>query len=289
MPIKVACQCGASFNAKDELAGKAVRCPKCKQPLQIPAPAPAPAPANDALSDLFDEAGIEAKTGPTCPRCGAELKPNAVLCVGCGLHLQTGEQAEGAKVYSTAGGHEAATETLLTRAEKQIEVDKEDDRKNRSSGQPFYVYLFGLFALAAFATMMFVLPSRGLAFFITGIGVIVFASMMSSYYGLRIWIIAFQESVGQGFLQLVPFYSLYYLITRWAKCGPWFMKQLGTIPIALLGGGLMGIGFAMGFDPPKDESLLPTPRLEAVREVALIDDSTPASYRFRESQTELHG
>lgn len=36
MPIKVKCKCGTGFAAKDELAGKRVKCPKCKQLLQIP-------------------------------------------------------------------------------------------------------------------------------------------------------------------------------------------------------------------------------------------------------------
>jgi hypothetical protein len=36
MPIPVNCQCGQSFRAKDDLAGKRVKCPKCGQPIQIP-------------------------------------------------------------------------------------------------------------------------------------------------------------------------------------------------------------------------------------------------------------
>lgn len=36
MPIGVICQCGASFRAKEELAGKRVKCPACGQPLAIP-------------------------------------------------------------------------------------------------------------------------------------------------------------------------------------------------------------------------------------------------------------
>ncbi len=39
MAILVQCSCGAKFNVKDELAGKRVACPKCKQPLQINKPA----------------------------------------------------------------------------------------------------------------------------------------------------------------------------------------------------------------------------------------------------------
>ena len=36
MAIAVSCQCGKSFKVKDEMAGKAVRCPACRGPLRIP-------------------------------------------------------------------------------------------------------------------------------------------------------------------------------------------------------------------------------------------------------------
>ncbi len=66
MAIAVSCkQCGKTFKAKDELAGKAVRCPGCQAPLKIPAAAAAPAmakssagPASSAKSS--SDAAIEA-------------------------------------------------------------------------------------------------------------------------------------------------------------------------------------------------------------------------------------
>jgi hypothetical protein len=39
MPIQVACSCGKKFAAKDELAGKRVKCPTCGGAIAIPAPA----------------------------------------------------------------------------------------------------------------------------------------------------------------------------------------------------------------------------------------------------------
>jgi RsiW-degrading membrane proteinase PrsW (M82 family) len=36
MPIEVSCECGGQFRAKDELAGRQVKCPKCGRPLTIP-------------------------------------------------------------------------------------------------------------------------------------------------------------------------------------------------------------------------------------------------------------
>lgn len=43
MPIKVQCACGKAFAAKDELAGKTVKCPGCQKPLKIPGGQPATA------------------------------------------------------------------------------------------------------------------------------------------------------------------------------------------------------------------------------------------------------
>jgi hypothetical protein len=40
MAIVITCQCGASFRARDELAGKQVACPKCGQPLAVPSGQP---------------------------------------------------------------------------------------------------------------------------------------------------------------------------------------------------------------------------------------------------------
>ncbi len=259
MPIKVVCQCGASFAAKDELAGKAVRCPKCKQPLKIPAPAAARtvAPAG-GLDDLFDEAGIAAKKGPSCPKCNAELKPNAILCVACGFEFQTGEHRAGFKAPTMShGGHGVAADTLLARAERQIEIDKVEDRKNITQGAPAYTYLFGLLVIVAFAAMMFTLP-KGLAFFITGIAVCVFCYLVMIYYQIRWIITAFQEGPLHGALHLVPgvnsVYSIYYLITRWDRVGKWFIAQLKMIPLMIFGGLLMGLGNLLGFDPPEKKA-----------------------------------
>lgn len=131
MPIKVACKCGQKFAAKDELAGKTVKCPKCGDPIKIPAsqnqpaatssqaqqkasaPAPQQAKAQDDdllrmapaaapriggdpfLNDLLVEAGVTSDihhTGPRCPGCNAPIQTDAMLCVKCGYNLRTGQR-----------------------------------------------------------------------------------------------------------------------------------------------------------------------------------------------------
>jgi hypothetical protein len=259
MPIKVACKCGQTFAIKDEMAGKTLKCPKCQQPLKVPArtaapaarpasagrPAPAAAaPASAAsLAGLFDEAGFKEHQGPRCPQCSEPLKrADAVLCTHCGFHLQQGQKLSGAKVLKDGErGHAEAADDLLTRAEKQIETDKLEQKKVTSAGLPAWVLFLALAGMCAFVATMFLLP-RDRAFLICGYCMAGFGGLMSSYYGLRMVIVAFQESTQCGLLYLfLPFYALYYLITRWERMGGYFLMNLMYSMVILVGMGMVAV------------------------------------------------
>ena len=93
MPIKVSCQCGQTLTAKDSLAGKRVKCPKCGAPLTISRPQPKQPAADDSIGDLLDEAGMTtARSGHFCPSCNAEMPPDAVICVECGYNKNLGRR-----------------------------------------------------------------------------------------------------------------------------------------------------------------------------------------------------
>lgn len=141
MPIKAKCDgCGAGFKAKDSLAGKRVKCPKCQTPLTIPGgDGQKPAmkgrvsagsgaikrqnPAQNAMLDLLDEANVKAESrGPICENCAADLTPGAIICVECGFNQQTGKRLATTKdeeAVSDRGMTDA--ERLLAKAEKDIE------------------------------------------------------------------------------------------------------------------------------------------------------------------------
>ena len=80
MAIKVQCACGKSLSAKDEFAGRRVRCPGCQQPLLIPA----------------GENTAEATTSPIATRCSCgevfQAKPEfvgkTVKCPQCSRPVQ---------------------------------------------------------------------------------------------------------------------------------------------------------------------------------------------------------
>ena len=89
--IAVACNCGKKIAAPAKLAGKQVKCPACGQGLAIPGEARPP--AEDGLSSLLDEIGYDQeKTKDSCPGCNATLPPESVICVSCGLNLETGKK-----------------------------------------------------------------------------------------------------------------------------------------------------------------------------------------------------
>lgn len=88
MPSTVTCACGQKLKAPDNLAGKMVKCPKCKQPLKIPSAASTSeidlstsSSLSSGLDDLFSqELGTPGVTPPagfnTPAQFGRGLPPN---------------------------------------------------------------------------------------------------------------------------------------------------------------------------------------------------------------------
>jgi DNA-directed RNA polymerase subunit RPC12/RpoP len=83
-PKFVCPSCGKQYKWKPELAGRSAKC-ACGAKIVVPATAPVAPPATTLLPDEPVKAGVK------CPSCGAELPPNAVLCVTCGYNLKTGQ------------------------------------------------------------------------------------------------------------------------------------------------------------------------------------------------------
>ena len=106
MPIKVACQCGQRFAAKDEYLGKRVQCPKCGTTLTIgPAPVAAvvppvasprqapvasPPPDDGGFPWGDDFGGVPAKPAVNKPKpakASAAANPRAWIIVDTGLAI----------------------------------------------------------------------------------------------------------------------------------------------------------------------------------------------------------
>ncbi len=72
MPIPVTCQCGQSFSAQLQLAGRVVKCPSCQAPLQIPHPTQ---PAND----LLGIGGFDEQSFSSAPLSGTYPQSNPLM------------------------------------------------------------------------------------------------------------------------------------------------------------------------------------------------------------------
>jgi hypothetical protein len=152
MPIPVSCQCGASFQAPDQLAGKVTSCPKCQGQLPIPA-----SQASSGLTNLLDELGLKATTGAEkCPHCYAELQPNAVICIACGINLQTGASVVQKK--KTLFQREAPDDgpslgdSRLDHAAREMAKDAVEIRKSHDP-VPWWIYLNAMNCLLSLTVM----------------------------------------------------------------------------------------------------------------------------------------
>ena len=159
MAIKASCSsCSTSFNAKDSLAGRRVKCPKCGDKITIPgvrsdspgakksskgakSTKSSSASKNSAaakkrrvnpaagtfnvMDDLLNEANVKTKSkGAVCDDCGAELELGAMICIECGFNLETGSKLRTDAFDDDTGENDYGTtsaEKMLRQAEKDIE------------------------------------------------------------------------------------------------------------------------------------------------------------------------
>jgi hypothetical protein len=275
MPIKVTCRCGQQFAAKDELAGKVVKCPKCQESLKIGAPPapqtgagpgtqPAPSAAPSAVAKMLDEVGFrvhgkEDESVQHCPACDQKISDHALLCVHCGYHLESGKFVKGMGSVGPgaqkAEGYEAAALLLLKRAERTIETDKDEERKTRTQGMPLWMIITILSIIASFTIGMSVLP-RDQAFQVSGYVWMGVCGILAIVYWFRLVIIAFKESAVHGLMfQFVPFYAIYYVAKRWGDCGKLFMTYVILSLLASVGWMLVLIAPKLKVEPTREVSL----------------------------------
>ncbi|MFT7641529.1 MAG: hypothetical protein ACI9G1_003280 [Pirellulaceae bacterium] len=247
MPIPVGCQCGQKFAAPDNLAGKAVRCPNCKNPLQIPNPQaqvqqrPQQPQQQGGVSDLLDEVGVEQQApvyqGPSCPECSEPVKEEQILCVNCGYNLQTKKklktkiEAEEHEIKEVYGNH------YLDRAAHNMDQKSKEIKIKERSGIPWWALLVivifcgtSLLAGAAFVITPNVDENGETTSgsssldpaFLMGLAVmsVIFMGGIINVIGwVQLLMHAFNESSTEGCLVLlIPNYWLAYIFERWDDC-----------------------------------------------------------------------
>ncbi len=266
MPIAVRCQCGKSLNVRDDLAGKAIKCPGCQQVVRVPANAPqavpskataktnptgaarpvagqagsaTPATAPSAMDSLLNQAGFEFKTGSFCPQCMAQLAPGAVLCTKCGFHLEAGTVVQGHSIQLEEEGAEA----YLKRAQEDMRRSAELQERLKAAGMPPWIMaliLFGLVSLTAVSVFAVNISRRkdsDVSFNATATLLLLAGIAASAVYAgayLTVIVRAFKESSKQGLLSLfAPFYVFYFAFSRFKKAGVTFIVALLALGAAI--------------------------------------------------------
>lgn len=260
MPIRVACpSCGHQLNVADKFGGKRGKCPKCAATVDIPMPTTAAegeddfrladevpsrrqdittkgwgqAPVRSHLDDLLDEVGVKAAVeGPVCPACGAETPEGAVICIECGLNLQTGERIHSTVQIDGSGGGKALSENekIMLKAEAAIEDNPitQEDEGYGDGPESFLIaggaLLAGALVVAAIVGTIFLFDKLTNS---TGATVMVMAVVGSIFLSIgNIWIMiaAFREHVGQGIATLVC--VIYALIFGFMRMGALWVPTL---------------------------------------------------------------
>jgi len=239
MPIKVACKCGQKFTAKDELAGKAVKCPKCGAGLRIPggASAPAgpkpaaqrpaakkppvkkapakrpPAPTGGGLDDLLADAGIGGGMGPSpeCPQCKAPMSLQAVLCISCGFNRQTGHKTAAAAGVDLS--ERAMAEAMVRKAQKEIDANPDAKQNETDFGDAGSIWTWVLLIFMPF-------------FFVVAVGVTIFWGLQLVVAQAGIWGAVMS---GQPGAMWVAIGLLFYFCAALTTATGWFLLTMRSL------------------------------------------------------------
>ncbi len=168
------------------MAGKVGKCPKCTKPLKVPnapganatgataakpasptASAAKPKPSapkvsavsapvsSNPLDQLLSDAGLQKKSGPECPDCGAVRPPHAAICIECGLQFETGHKLQGVDEGPVLV--EKFKNPVLNRAQRDIIKDEEEVEKLKFAGAPWWVtlaFILGLLMVIFFGVII---------------------------------------------------------------------------------------------------------------------------------------
>ncbi len=267
MPISVPCQCGKTLNVRDELAGKAVKCPACQKVLQVPtsknpaaaaqpaktAPRPAtpvakPSPPtaaavaataasreSDTMDSFYADAGFEIKRGKFCPACSEAILPDAILCTRCGYHLESGTKLD---AYQSTTEAPDSVNAVLRKAEHDMARAKALQVKLENAGMPAWMMAMGLFVLTSLLVVAVIAVNiskskdetasfNAVATLLLLSG-IAFAAVAIGSYCVVLYR-AFKEEPKQGmFVLLIPFYVFYYAFIHFKMVGKTLLVFLIT-------------------------------------------------------------
>lgn len=98
------------------------------------------------MGALLDQMGFVKKTGPTCPSCGADVRPGTVVCTSCGYNSQTEKKIVG---YDAKIERPEFDNLYLQQAVENMQRDTLTDQRREKSSMPWWVLASFLIGLAA--------------------------------------------------------------------------------------------------------------------------------------------
>ena len=274
MAIKATCgSCSSTFNARDELAGKRVKCPKCGERMTIPAATATPVAAGrvvsksaavDPMEALLREAkvGESIHSGPICPDCATPVVPGAIICVDCGFNMETGKRLRTAK--ETAEGE---VDTGLTDAEKimqkaEAEIEETpvgvDDQDFGDGGDSFVIAAVAIVILVilVFIGLAVIFSMDQISTYYNS-GAISFIASSCMWVGMSLWItyVAFRAKVAHG-IGCVATAGLYCIMFGFMQGKTLLLPTIILCVSLVVGGGSYAYVHYNGFGPVESTQLL---------------------------------
>jgi hypothetical protein len=227
MTIAFRCEnCGKSFEVDGALAGKKCKCKQCGHIFSIPVPRqPSSRPRNLQTFGASEDSRASTASRPASSRPAPSSPPRPQP-----------SPAPAYDPYEDLGPPAIPTvdlendEEFLPPRPAKPAPERKKRSKRRSSGFsiesiPGWVYL--LLGLGFVVAITVACTSRAGLLVVAG-GSVLVGMIMMAIGGIGLIVIAFTESVACGLLYLfVPFYCLYYVITRWADTKRFFLLSLG--------------------------------------------------------------
>lgn len=244
--IRVKCSCGQALGAKGESAGKRIKCPSCQQILTVPQPKEARSSiqtvchCGKALQVKAELSGRRLK----CPACGGTVSvpggaakttdarsqsdtdnsnPDPLGLVGIASEFPLSDNDFGGRSLKPTREPSPIASPAYAAAASFNPTKTGQAASERVSNLEPRQFLFvgaGVTALMV-AVAGLLLPSLGL---LVGGAISLLAILPGVVGALWILILAFDEDLLCGVLYLfLPFYSLYYVVTRWENAPPFWL------------------------------------------------------------------
>jgi hypothetical protein len=261
--------CDKMLGIPDNLAGRIVVCPKCKEKLRVPTPEP---------EEEGDDAEEHVAPRPQPKRPAPPRKPRRPVEVEDEEQEDVEEQVTARRPRRPAEvePEEEEDEAPARRPRRQAEVEDEEEpaeeepvrrkrkrkkkrRRRSSAGAGMSPLLIGGIAAGGVCLVLglvaFFVPAVALIPILLGCGMVVIG-------GIWMLIVAFQDDLLQGILcWFIPCYVFYYVIVNWATEKNAFLTWVAGIALLMVGscaGGVGGARMAGDLPPPTRHGQLQT-------------------------------